>query len=70
MSDTFDRLAERLADNPFFFSYYLQLHREPLGLDWQGQALRLGISREKLIDLALCRCPHWRRLGDVPQSPR
>jgi hypothetical protein len=36
-----------------------------VGLDWQGQALRLGTSREKLINVALCRCPDWRRPGDV-----
>jgi hypothetical protein len=50
---------------PLLFSYYLRLHREALGLDWQGQALRLGISRERLTDMALCRCPDWRRPGDV-----
>jgi hypothetical protein len=65
MSDTFDRLAERLTDNPFFFSYYLRLHREARGLDWDAQALWLGISGDKLIDLALCRCPDWRRPGHV-----
>lgn len=37
------------------FSYYLRLHREALGVDWQGQALHLEISRERLTDLALCR---------------
>ena len=58
---------ERLADNPLFFSNYLRQHREALGLDWQLQALRLGISREKLTDLALCRCPDWRRPGDMPR---
>jgi hypothetical protein len=43
----------------------LRLHRQALELDWQGQALRLGISQEKFTDLALCRCPDWRQPGDV-----
>ena len=65
MRNALDRLAERLARHPLFFSFYLRLHREALGLDWEAQAIRLGISRDKLTDLALCRCPDWKRPGDV-----